>query len=235
MAVHKANLGGVGLPNGRPFPLVGLSIGDGMMDPRSQVPGYGSLLFGLSLIDEKQRDYMTSVEKEIIALVDQQRWIDAFRLFDPLMMSDIFPYPSYFTNVTGFTDYFNFDTPSYPPNPFEEYLNRADVKAALHVAPNFHYSSGNGTVEEYLLADWMQSVQPIVATLLDNYPVLMYNGATIYADMHAAAVGPAPSIQSEAGWRRRVAHSSAPLCLCGLSLCLPSPPPPPLPLLLCVP
>ena len=103
MAVHEANLGGEDLPNGRPIPLVGLSIGDGMMDPRSQVPGYGSLLFGLSLIDEKQRDYMTSVEKDIIALVDQQRWIDAFRLFDPLMMSDEFPYPSYFTNVTGFT------------------------------------------------------------------------------------------------------------------------------------
>ena len=103
MAVHEANLAGVDLPNGQPIPLVGLSIGDGMMDPRSQVPGYGSLLFGLSLIDEKQRDYMTSVEKEIIALVDQQRWVEAFRLFDPLMMSDEFPYPSYFTNVTGFT------------------------------------------------------------------------------------------------------------------------------------
>jgi hypothetical protein len=73
-------------------------------------------------------------------------------------------------------DYYNFDTPSYPDNPFESYLNRADVKAALHVAPSFVYSSGNGTVEEYLLADWMQSVQPLVTTLLNNYPVLMYNG-----------------------------------------------------------
>lgn len=73
-------------------------------------------------------------------------------------------------------DYYNFDTPSYPDNPFETYLNRADVKAALHVAPSFVYSSGNGTVEEYLLADWMQSVQPMITTLLNNYPVLMYNG-----------------------------------------------------------
>jgi len=101
LAVHDANLAGVGLPNGRPFPLAGLAIGDGMMDPRTQLPGYGSLLFGLSLIDEKQRDYMSDVERQIIALVDQERWIEAFRLFDPLMMSDEYPYPSYFTNVTG--------------------------------------------------------------------------------------------------------------------------------------
>ena len=78
-------------------------------------------------------------------------------------------------------DYYNFDTPSYPDNPFETYLNRADVKAALHVSPSFVYSSGNGTVEEYLLADWMQSVQPLVTTLLNNYPVLMYNGQSVRA------------------------------------------------------
>ncbi len=44
----------------------------------------------------------------------------------------------------------------YPANPFDVYLNRADVKAALHVAPEFVYAEGNNTVEEYLLNDWMQ-------------------------------------------------------------------------------
>lgn len=32
------------------------------------------------------------------------------------------------------------------------------------------------TVEEYLLSDWMQSVAPWVVTLLESYPVLIYNG-----------------------------------------------------------
>lgn len=164
------------LPNGQPFPLAGLSIGDGMMDPITQVPGYGDYLYGLSLIDQEQRDYMTEVENKIVGLIQQEQWIPAFRIFDPLMMSDEYPYPSYFTNVTGFTDYYNFDTPSYPNNPFEDYLNRADVKAALHVDPDYVYSSGNGTVEVYLLSDWMQSVAPWVVTLIENYPVLIYSG-----------------------------------------------------------
>lgn len=87
-----------------------------------------------------------------------------------------YPYPSYFNNATGLTDYYNFDAPVYPNNPFSTYLNRADVKAALHVPANFVYSSGNNTVEEYLLDDWMQSVKPKVQTLLDNIDVLIYNG-----------------------------------------------------------
>lgn len=84
------------------------------------------------------------------------------------MLGDIFPYPSYYTNVTGLTDYFNFDSPAYPNNPFDVYLNRADVKQALNVDPSYVYSSGNGTVEEYLLADWMQSVEPKLTALLNS-------------------------------------------------------------------
>lgn len=77
-----------GVPNGLTINLAGLSIGDGMMDPPTQVPGYGKYLYGLSLIDESQRDYMTAQEAKISDLMNQQQWVPAFRLFDPLMMGD---------------------------------------------------------------------------------------------------------------------------------------------------
>ena len=86
------------------------------------------------------------------------------------------PYGSYFNNVTGLTNYYNFDQPNYPPNPFEQYLNQPSVKSALNVDPSYVYSSGNNTVEVYLLEDWLKSVKPFVTTLLDNYRVLIYNG-----------------------------------------------------------
>ena len=139
-------------------------------------PGYGDLLFGLSLIDMAQRDYMVSVEAQIVSLIQQQQWAAAFELFDPLLMGDFWPYGSFFNNATGLTDYYNFDSPSYPNNPFESYLNRADVKAALHVDPAYVYSSGNSTVEQYLLSDWMQSIAPWLSVLLESYPVMVYNG-----------------------------------------------------------
>jgi vitellogenic carboxypeptidase-like protein len=46
----------------------------------------------------------------------------------------------------------------------------------LHVAPEYHYVSGNSTVEEHLLVDFMQSVKPWVSTLIENYRVLIYSG-----------------------------------------------------------
>lgn len=147
-----------------------------MVDPLTQVPGYGDLLFGLSLIDSDQRAYMTKVENSIVDMINAEEWLQAFNTFDPLMMGDEFPYGSYFNNVTGLSDYYNYDQPSYPANPWENYLNRADVKKALNVDPLYQYVSGNNTVEEYLLTDWMQSVKPWLITLLENYPVLMYSG-----------------------------------------------------------
>lgn len=164
------------LPNAIQIPLTGISIGDGMIDPLTQVPGYGQLLFGLSLIDMAQRDYMVGVENSIVQMIQNEQWLEAFETFDPLMMGDFYPYGSYFNNATGLTDYYNFDSPTYPNNPFESYLNRADVKAALNVDPSFVYSSGNSTVEQYLKQDWMKSVAPWLVVLLENYPVMIYNG-----------------------------------------------------------
>jgi vitellogenic carboxypeptidase-like protein len=82
------------VPNGIAIPLAGISIGDGMMDPVTQVPGYGSLLFGLSLIDEDQRAYMEGVENNIVSLIQDEQYLLAFQQFDPLMMGDEFPYGS---------------------------------------------------------------------------------------------------------------------------------------------
>ena len=75
----------------------------------------------------------------------------------------------------GLTDYYNFDSPDYPNNPFEDYLNRDDVKTALNVPVSYQYSSGNSTVESYLKQDWMQSIAPWLVVLLESYPVMIYN------------------------------------------------------------
>lgn len=147
-----------------------------MMDPLTQVPGYGQLLFDLSMIDSKQQAYMESVEAEIVSLIKQEEWLPAFRLFDSMLNDDEFGYPSYYTNVTGLTDYLNFDAPIYPNNPFGDYLNRADVKAALFVAPEYVYAETNNTVELNLLSDWMKSIASLLPPLLEQYDVLIYNG-----------------------------------------------------------
>ena len=51
-----------------------------------------------------------------------QNWQAAFDAFDEMLNGDFYPYPTYFYNITGYSDYFNFLQPVYPPNPFETVL-----------------------------------------------------------------------------------------------------------------
>jgi len=155
--------------------LKGVSIGDGMMDPLTQIPGYSSLLYELGLANDKERDVLLNYENQIVAYINAGRYTDAFSVFDEMMNGDFYPYPTYFTNITGLTNYFNFLDPDYPPNPFEQYLNNNSTRLSLHVG-SCAYWSYNATVESYFISDWMKSYGYLLPNLLDNYKVLIYNG-----------------------------------------------------------
>jgi hypothetical protein len=47
------------------------------------------------------------IADRITQLIGQQQWQAAFEVFDELLNGDFFPYPTYFRNITGLTDYFN--------------------------------------------------------------------------------------------------------------------------------
>jgi len=107
-------------------------------------------------------------------LIGQQQWKAAFEVFDELLNGDFFPYPTYFRNITGLTDYFNELSPSYPPNPYPAWIqNRVSL---LHAGGGAVYWDYNATVERNLILDWMQGVTGKVESLLANYSVLVYNG-----------------------------------------------------------
>ena len=71
--------------------LISLFFTHRVQDPINQVPGYGDLLLGLSLIDKTQRDYMAGIEQSIVGMIQNQQWEQAFDTFDPLMMGDFWP------------------------------------------------------------------------------------------------------------------------------------------------
>lgn len=156
--------------------LKGISIGDGVQDPITQLPGYGDLLFNLGMASEHERDHFVNVENEIVAALSVSDFNGAFLLFDSLLNGDFYPYPTYYTNITGLTNYFNFRDPDYPASPFDQFLNQPIVKYALHVDPAYVFSEHNNTVEAHLLGEWLKSVKPIMPNLLNKYKVLIYNG-----------------------------------------------------------
>ena len=98
-----------------------------------------------------------------------------------MLNADRITFPSYYANVTGMkTNYFNFaespDGSSLSKNFFIDWLDTPAARKAMHVGDR-KYAVINGTVEEYLLDDWMQGVLPFLTTLLESgYKVLIYSG-----------------------------------------------------------
>lgn len=102
----------------------------------------------------------------------------AFQCFDVLLNGDVFPYPTMFQNMTGFTYYFNMFWDRDPKlyGDWESYVQKPAMRSALHVGQR---PLNNGTaVEHHLMNDMMQSVSSWLSVLLDDgrYRVLLYSG-----------------------------------------------------------
>lgn len=162
-------------PNNQYVNLVGLSIGDGMMDPLTQTQGYADLMYQLGIMDEQDVTGGHVYEQQIQNYILKGDYTDAFYVFDEYLNADFYPYTSYYYNVTGLSSYYNFLTPVYHTNPYIEFLNLESTRNSIHTGAN-PYHDYNSTVEQYLIGDWMVSIRYKLPPLLENYKVLIYNG-----------------------------------------------------------
>jgi vitellogenic carboxypeptidase-like protein len=185
--------------------LKGLSIGDGMMDPYTQATAYSGLLFQLGLASENEYNVIVDYETKIKTYITQNQLVDAFQVFDELINGDFTTYPTYYYNITGLSNYFNFLDPVYPPNPWEDYINKNSTRAAIHVG-SIPFWSYNASVETQFIPDWMKSVASILPNLWDNYKVLVYNGQN---DVILAAP-PCETFLRTLQWSGATAYANAP-------------------------
>lgn len=97
----------------------------------------------------------------------------AFDVVDALMDGDMNGGNSLFKNFTGFENYYNYLHVKESDSYLEEFLQNADIRAAIHVGNSSFDSKG---VEENLKADVYNTVAPWFSELLSNYRVMLYNG-----------------------------------------------------------
>lgn len=83
--------------------LVGLSVGDGLMDPLTQIPGYGQLLFNEGMASRDELTYWEKQEAEMVRLLKDGQNDAAFAIFDYMLNGDVYIGPTYYTNSTGLT------------------------------------------------------------------------------------------------------------------------------------
>lgn len=154
----------------------GVAIGDGLCDPELMLGGYADFLYQTGMVDELQRQYVIGQTDEGVRLIQQQKWVEAFEVFDSLLNGDVQPYPSFFQNATGCTNYFNYMQCQEPEDQgyFHEFVTLPEVRRSIHVG-NLTFNDGS-LVEKHLLEDVMKSIKPWLGVLMDNYRVLIYSG-----------------------------------------------------------
>lgn len=156
--------------------LKGLAMGNGFSDPINQCD-YGDYLYQIGLVDKNSRKFLNKYIEEGKTYIKNKNWVKAAEFFDKLIDGDRTG-QSYFKNITNFDNYYNFLTQKMN-NRSDIYLGKfiqsADVRKAIHVG-NLTFHADPLNVEMHLIQDLFQSVAPWVATLLDHYRVLIYNG-----------------------------------------------------------
>ncbi|XP_037072651.1 venom serine carboxypeptidase-like isoform X2 [Pollicipes pollicipes] len=158
--------------------MKGMAIGDGLVDPINML-NYGDLLYSIGLVDANQKEFFTQKAEETAQLITQGDFMGAFNAWDVVVNGDKTPYPTYYHNVTGFVNYFNYLFPIDPndpsTNPYNDFLNLPSTREAIHVGDR-PYNDGQ-PVEDHLLNDIMNSSKSMVEGVLDGgYRVMIYNG-----------------------------------------------------------
>lgn len=156
--------------------LKGLAIGNGYTAPEYQLC-YSDYLYQIGLVDQNGRDQFKKYEDKAKELIQQKKFIDAFNVFDEMIDSDLDGSPSLFKNLTGFDFYYNhlYDKDSNSSDLFSKWVQRADVRKAIHVG-NYSFGVEAKKVEEQLKEDIAQSAAFFVSDLLQHYKVLIYSG-----------------------------------------------------------
>ncbi|KYR01979.1 peptidase S10 family protein [Tieghemostelium lacteum] len=152
--------------------LVGVAIGDGLVDPATQVTQYANLCYYTGLCDLVQQDTMLMYQEKIIFNIQEQNWMEANNLFTDLINGP----PDYFQNITGNPNYYDIRRsvePSYGGN-YVAFVNSSAIRQLIHVGNN--YFQNNNNVYLHLQEDIPKSVIQYVPTLIENYKVLFYNG-----------------------------------------------------------
>ncbi|CAH1405379.1 unnamed protein product [Nezara viridula] len=169
-AIHTANKN-----NTRKINMKGIAIGDGWTDPENMLL-YGDYLYQIGLIDKNARDAFHEKENETRWYIQKGDYTSATKVIDSLILTVYTPYPSFFTNITGFSAYYNYLNVGDESEScdYSTFLLSDQIRNRIHVG-NKTYLGGEVSAR-HLFDDIGKSVKPWVEVLLENYRVLFYNG-----------------------------------------------------------
>ncbi|KAI5055784.1 hypothetical protein GOP47_0029305 [Adiantum capillus-veneris] len=156
--------------------LVGLSIGNGFTDPRSQVQAHADVLWAFGLLDQRQSTCVRQMAKNIVDLVDREEWQEAYEKRTALCkwieetaglktMLDIRRASRYHYLKDG-TEY------------LAKYLNLTEVRLQLNVDGSaLPWVGCRMSIRTIMAQDTMKSAKFMVEAILERgLAILLYQG-----------------------------------------------------------
>lgn len=143
-AIHQDNKRETTDPETPKINLKGLAIGNGWSDPIHQF-NYADYLWQLGLIDSNGRNLFVESQNKAIECIQNRDFQCAFEIFDQTIFGNLSPYPTLFTNLTGFKNFYNFLETEHDEQSViggfvqESSFRRAilSVEIHLHIRPMF--------------------------------------------------------------------------------------------------
>ncbi|WOH15561.1 hypothetical protein DCAR_0935103 [Daucus carota subsp. sativus] len=158
-----------GLPTSSQVNLVGVAIGNGLIDPITQVATHAMSAYFSGLVNEKQKTVLEKVQDEAIGLAKLGNWSVATDARSKVL--------NLLQNMTGLATLYDFRRSI----PYEEdlvttYLSSMEVKKALGANVSIDFEVCSDTVGKILHEDLMKSTKYMVEFLVKHTKVLLYQG-----------------------------------------------------------
>ncbi|XP_077552855.1 putative serine carboxypeptidase CPVL isoform X1 [Haemaphysalis longicornis] len=157
--------------------LKGVILASPFVDPANQVDN-SELLHQTGFLTSTQAALMWERYNQVTQLIRRENYTAARDLLDAVMDGD--PSVTLFGNMTGLRQAFDLEL-THPPAVFsgyEAFVERPEVRAAVHVGRRLRFLADSETVQHAMYADLLVSYKHHLAELLDHgdIKVLLYCG-----------------------------------------------------------
>lgn len=169
--------------------LLGISIGNGFTDPRTQVQAHADVLYAFGLLDQQQSTYVRQTSKDIVDLVDRGEWQEAHE-----RRSALCKWIEHTTGLKTMLDVRRVSRYHHLKDGTEylaKYLNLPEIRAQLNVDGSaLPWAGCRMSIRTIMAQDTMKSAKPMIEAILERgLAVLLYQG------MYDVKDGPAGSEQ----------------------------------------
>jgi len=161
------------------IPLKGLAIGNGWVDPARQYKGYPDFAYNNGLINSVEYLADTVALGYCLSLIKGGATLEALEACS-LMMDSVLAEMGF--NLGYYPNPYDYTIPCASPplcydfSVMDDYLAQPSVLKALGVSSNADWTECSQVVHTLMLGDWMDNLDVVIPSLLQDYRVLVYSG-----------------------------------------------------------